>query len=82
MKEAKGRIKIKALLTEAGWSFFENADGKANVILENSVKITDRQIDEWYKEWGHASLLYSLLDNRVFSWLPTQPTSLLTKTPG
>ena len=32
-KEAKARIKINKLLEESGWRFFDNAEGKANIVL-------------------------------------------------
>ena len=39
-KEAKARIKINKLLEEAGWRFFDNEEGSANIQLEANVKIT------------------------------------------
>jgi len=45
--EAHARIKINQLLEEAGWRFFENAQGPANILLENQVKITQQEIDAW-----------------------------------
>jgi len=45
--EAHARIKINQLLTEAGWRFFDNEDGKANILLENHVKITQQDVDAW-----------------------------------
>ena len=39
-KEAKARIKINKLLEEAGWRFFDDANGQANIALEPNVKIT------------------------------------------
>ena len=44
-KEAKARIKINELLVETGWKVFHDSDGKANIILENNVKITVNQIN-------------------------------------
>jgi type I restriction enzyme, R subunit len=44
-KEARARIKINRLLDEAGWRFFDDTRGKANIILEPNVKITTNQID-------------------------------------
>ena len=44
-KEANARIKINKLLEEAGWRFFDNKNGTANVVLENHVKITESHID-------------------------------------
>ena len=45
-KEAKARIKINKLLEEAGWRFFDDERGRANIVLEPNVKITAAQIDE------------------------------------
>jgi type I restriction enzyme R subunit len=44
-KEAKARIRINKLLEEAGWRFFDNEDGPANILLENHVKITQKKMD-------------------------------------
>ena len=33
-KEAKARIKINKLLEKAGWRFFDEKSGKANIRLE------------------------------------------------
>lgn len=45
--EAHARIKINQLLEEAGWRFFDTAAGKANILLENHVKITQKEADAW-----------------------------------
>src|ERR1035437_6208567 len=37
-KEAKARIKINQLLTEAGWRFFTDDKGKENISLEHRIK--------------------------------------------
>jgi len=37
-KEAKARIKINKLLEDAGWRFFDSAEGKANISLEHRTK--------------------------------------------
>jgi type I restriction enzyme R subunit len=42
-KEAFARIKINKLLESAGWRFFDDATGKANIQLEPNVKLT-RQV--------------------------------------
>ncbi|MCZ8036354.1 MAG: DEAD/DEAH box helicase family protein [Novosphingobium sp.] len=39
-KEATARIKINRLLDEAGWRFFDDIKGPANVVLEPNVKIS------------------------------------------
>ena len=46
-KEAKARIKINMLLEEAGWRFFDDENGPANIQLEANVKLTKKQIDEY-----------------------------------
>lgn len=45
-KEAKARIKINKLLEDAGWRFFDDANGTANIQLEANVKITKKQYDD------------------------------------
>lgn len=44
--EAKARIKINKLREEAGWRFFDNENGKANVLLETSVSLTKTCLNE------------------------------------
>ena len=44
-KEATARIKINKLLGEAGWRFFADAERPANILLENYIKITQKEID-------------------------------------
>jgi hypothetical protein len=39
--EAKARIKINKLLEDAGWRFFDDENGPANILLENHVKYED-----------------------------------------
>jgi type I restriction enzyme R subunit len=39
-KEAKARIKINQLLINAGWRFFDDSGGPANIVLEPKVKLT------------------------------------------
>ena len=45
-KEAKARIKINKLLEEAGWRFFDDEKGTANIQVEPNVKNTKKQIDD------------------------------------
>jgi len=64
--EAHARIKINQLLTEAGWRFFDDEKGKANILLENHVKITQSEIDDWgndYEKTKHGSLDFLLVDS-------------------
>ena len=43
--EATARLKINRLLHEAGWRFFDDESGPANIVLEPNTKITEREID-------------------------------------
>ncbi len=64
--EAHARIKINQLLIEAGWLFFDSELGKANILLENNVKITQVEIDAWgndYEKVKNGSLDFLLLDS-------------------
>lgn len=45
-KEAKARLKINDILQAAGWRFFDDENGSANVSVETNVKMTRSQIDE------------------------------------
>jgi len=38
--EAQARIKINTLLNESGWRFFDDANGKANIVLEPTARLT------------------------------------------
>jgi len=64
--EAHARIKINQLLEEAGWRFFDNEKGKANILLENHVKITQAEVDAWgndYENVKSGSLDFLLIDS-------------------
>lgn len=64
--EAHARIKINKLLEGAGWRFFDNPEGKANILLENHVKITQQQVDEWgndYEKTKSGALDFLLVDS-------------------
>jgi len=50
-KEAKARIKINKLLEAAGWRFFDNDEGSANIQVEANVKITKSQYDGFGKDF-------------------------------
>ncbi len=45
MKEAAARIKINQLLEAAGWRFFADARGPANIQLEAGAKLTPQTLD-------------------------------------
>jgi type I restriction enzyme, R subunit len=64
--EAYARIKINKLLEEAGWRFFDNDEGKANILLENYVKITQQEVDAWgndFEKIKSGSLDFLLMDS-------------------
>lgn len=63
--EAHARIKINKLLEEAGWRFFDNEKGPANILLENHVKITQQEVDAWgndFEKIKSGSLDFLLVD--------------------
>jgi len=64
-KEAKARIKINRMLEEAGWRFFDDASGKANIVLEPNIAITKLQIDELgenFEQLSNGFIDFLLLD--------------------
>src|SRR5215211_6222177 len=77
-KEAKARIKINELLKEAGWKFFDDAEGKANIVLENNVKITESHIDalgENFETSKNGFVDFLLLDNKGFPFIVLEAKS-------
>ena len=68
-KEALARIKIDRLLAEAGWRFFDDASGQANVRLELHVKVKQADLDALGDDFEHAGngfIDYLLFDDRGF----------------
>ena len=68
-KEAQARIKIDKLLKAAGWRFFDDQNGTANIQLECNVKIKKTDIDKLGSDFetaknGRAD--YILLDDKNF----------------
>ena len=66
-KEAKARIKINKMLEDAGWRFFDNNNGSANIQLELHTKITQKEFDafgEDFETTRHGFLDFLLLDER------------------
>ncbi|MFK7693068.1 DEAD/DEAH box helicase family protein [Paenibacillus sp. HJGM_3] len=64
-KEAKARIKINAMLAEAGWRFFDEDSKPANVVVEQNVKISRKQVDEMgedFEKTVNGSADFLLLD--------------------
>lgn len=60
-KEAKARIKINKLLEEAGWRFFDTAEGKANISVESHVKFDD--LGEDFEKIKGGFIDFLLLDD-------------------
>ena len=50
-KEARARIRINKLLEEAGWRFFDTAEGKANIRLELAVKMTKQKLNKFGEDF-------------------------------
>ena len=68
-KEAKARIKINKLLEEADWRFFDNADGKANIVLEANTKLIQAGIDvlgDNFEKVQKGFIDFLLLDEKGF----------------
>ena len=68
-KEAKARIKINKLLEEAGWRLLDGPEGKANVLLENNVNITEKHIDAFCDNFENTKTGrtdFTLRDDRGF----------------
>lgn len=71
-KEAIARIKINKLLEKSGWRFFDNEEGEANICLENNVKITQNDIDEFgddFEKTKNGFIDYLLLDDKGFPFV-------------
>ena len=68
-KEAKARLKINKLLEKAGWRFFDNEKGPANVQLEPNVKISQKDIDVFgndFEKTRNGFIDFLLLDDNGF----------------
>jgi len=66
-KEAHARIKINKLLEEAGWRFFDDAHGRANIVLEPNVKLTKQTMDSLgnnFEATKNGFVDFLLLDER------------------
>ncbi len=68
-KEAKARIRINSLLHHAGWRFFEDENGPANIALETNVKIKKKVLDQFgddFEKTDNGFADYLLLDTKGF----------------
>jgi type I restriction enzyme R subunit len=71
-KEAKARIRINKYLEDAGWRFFDSEAGRANIALENNVKITEKVLDdlgENFQKTKNGYVDYVLLDEDRFPFV-------------
>jgi len=69
MKEATARIKINKLLEAAGWRFFPDGNGPANIRLESSATIKSADLDalgENFEKAEKGFVDFLLLDARGF----------------
>lgn len=69
MAEAKARIKINRLLEDAGWRFFDNEDGPANIILEGKASLSKHELNALGDDFETNSsgfIDFLLLDERGF----------------
>ena len=69
MNEATSRIRINALLAKAGWRFFPDANGPANISLEQGVAIKPDDLDalgDDYERTKRGIVDFLLLDDRGF----------------
>ena len=72
MKEATARIKINKLLEAAGWRFFADGTGPANIQLEPSVTIKTQDLDAFGEDFEKASkgfIDFLLLNEKGFPFL-------------
>ena len=77
-KEAKARIKINELFQNAGWRFFDDEKGKANIVLENNVKITKQAIDKFgndFEKTEKGFIDFLLLDEKGFPFVVLEAKS-------
>ena len=71
-KEATARIKINKLLEAAGWRFFADAKGPANIQLEPSVTLKTQDLDalgDDFERVGKGFIDFLLLNEKSFPFL-------------
>jgi len=77
-KEAQARIRINHLLEEAGWRFFDDAEGSANIALEPHVKITRSELDAFgdnFDQVRSGFVDFLLLDEGGFPFIVLEAKS-------
>ena len=69
MKEAAARIKINKLLENAGWRFFADANGPANIQLESCVALKKQDLDAMgdnFEKAGKGYIDFLMLSEKSF----------------
>jgi type I restriction enzyme R subunit len=77
-KEATARVKINKLLERAGWRFFADPHGPANIRLESNVTLTQTELDAFginFEKTGKGFVDFLLLDARGFPLLVLEAKS-------
>ena len=78
MNEATARIKINQLLEAAGWRFFADANGPANIRLEPGVDLKPAELESLgadFEQAGRGFVDFLLLDDRGFPLLALEAKS-------
>ncbi len=78
MNEATARIKINQLLEAAGWRFFADANGPANIRLEPGVDLKPAELEGLgadFEKAGRGFVDFLLLDDRGFPLLALEAKS-------
>jgi len=78
MNEATARIKINRLLEKAGWRFFPDGNGPANIRLEPNVAITQSALDDLgddFEKTTKGFIDFLLLDSKGFPLLVLEAKS-------
>ncbi|MDX6767541.1 MAG: DEAD/DEAH box helicase family protein [Candidatus Methylacidiphilales bacterium] len=76
--EAAARIKINKLLEAAGWRFFADANGPANIQLEPSVTLKSQDLDALgvnFEKAGKGFIDFLLLNEKGFPFLVLEAKS-------
>jgi type I restriction enzyme R subunit len=77
-KEATSRIKINRLLEAAGWRFFADENGSANIYLEPKVMLTKQAVDDFgenFEKVRNGFVDFLLLDEKGFPLLVLEAKS-------
>ena len=77
-KEATARIKINKLLEKAGWRFFANEQGPANIQLEPKVTLKTQDLDalgENFEKASNGFIDFLLLNEKGFPFIVLEAKS-------